>query len=253
MTVKAKDIIKKARYNLSDADGTRWTDERLLSLLSDGIKDVAKNTTLFVENIFYVVEDLVVDIDLTDVSTKILRAEYLDEPLPFYSFDEMDQKFGKEWQLTEGTKVEALVYDKQRNSLLKQYPIVENAQNTHIEYDGVYGIVTYISYSDIEPVLEEYYGDVASIPDDALIKFYYIRKHDEVTDINTVLEIDELLMQPLVHFVTGQAFRDNQDVQNRTLGNEELKFYYGMVEEYNLQKSELFVRTAHEARYRPHD
>lgn len=234
-------------------DASRWKDERLLSLLNDGMRDIAKNTTLFVENVFYVVEDDVVDIDLTSISTKILRAEYLDEKLPFYSFDEMDEKFGKLWQHDEGDRVKALVYDKQRNSLLKQYPICKNAINNHIVYDGVYGVITFISYSDIAPVIEEYYGDLAGIPDEAIIKFYYVRKHEKVTDINAELDIDDLLEQPLAHYIAGMALRDNQDVQNRTMGTEELKLYSGMVDEYNMQKSELFVRTPHEARYRPHD
>ena len=67
------------------------------------------------------------------------------------------------------------------------------------------------------------------------------------------LGIDDLVETPLMHYITGQALRDNQDVQNRSLGNEELQLYYNMVEEYNIQKSQLFVRTTREARYRPND
>jgi hypothetical protein len=249
----AKDILAKSRFTLSDTAKDRWSDERLLSLLNDGILHIAKSTTLFVETVFYVVTDLVVDIDLSTTVLKFLRAEYLDEPLPFYSFDEMDSKYGKAWQLNEGPKVTALVYDKQKNGLLKQYPIVSNAQNTNIVYNSLYGIVTYISYSDIEPILEAYYGDVASIPDDALIKFYYIRKHAKVTDINTELDIDDLVAQPLEHYITGMALRDNQDIQNRTMATEELKLFDAMIEEYNIEKSQLFVRTVREARYRPND
>ncbi len=248
----AKDILKKARYALSDTATDRWTDERLLALLNDGILDIAKNTTLFIENTFYTVANTVVDIDLTDRALKVLRAEYLDEPLPFYSFKEMDAK-SPTWQLDEGDEVEAIVYDEQRNGLLKQYPIVENAQNPHFEWSSVYGIVTYISYSDIQPVLEDYYGDISGIPDDALIKFYYIRKHEKIDDINTELDIDDLIEKPLVHYIVGTALRDNLDAQNRSMGTEELQLYYQTVEEYNIQKFYNFVRTKHEARYRPHD
>ena len=123
----AQDILTKVRYSLSDTDVDRWSDERLLSLLNDAIIDVAKNTTLFIETYIYTVANLLVDIDLTETALKIVRAEYLDEALPFYSFEEMDKK-DKDWQTVTGDKVEALVYDKQRNGLLKQYPIVENAK-----------------------------------------------------------------------------------------------------------------------------
>lgn len=249
----AKDIIKKARYTLSDTAGDRWTDERLLSLLNDAIEDIAKNTTLFVETKFYQVSNLVVDIDLTAVSLKVISGEYLDEPLPFYSFDQMVHKYGKNWQLDTGNKVLAIVYDKQRNGLLKQYPIVSNALNPHIEYNQLIGIVTDISYSDIQPVLADVYGDISSVPDEALIKFYYIRKHEVVTDINDVLNIDDAVVTPIKHYIAGMAFRDNQDVQNRNMGSEELKLYYNMVEEYSIQKAQLFVRPDYVARYRPND
>lgn len=248
----AKEILKQVRYNLSDMEADRWEDGRLLTLLNNGIKDIAKNTTLFVETLFYTVVDQVVDIDLSTQALKILRAEYNDLPLSFYSFDEMDKK-DKEWQLETGTEVKALVYDKQKNSLLKQYPIVTNAINDNIVYSSPYGIVTHISYSDILPELAETEGDVGAIPDDALIKFYYIRKHAKVIDINTELDIDELIEQPLISYITGHALRDNQDAQNRDMAKEELGMYYQLVEEYNIQKSQLFVRADLEAGYRPYD
>lgn len=249
----ASDILTSARYILSDTAKDRWSDARLLSLLNDAVIDIAKNTTLFVETIFYVVEDLVVDLELYSQSLKVLRAEYLDEKLPFYTFDEMDQKFGKTWQLDTGDKVKALVYDRQRNAQFKIYPIVSNAINNHITYTGPYGIITSISYSDILPVITGTYGDVSDIPPEALIKFYHVRKHAEISALGDTLYIDELTKNPLAHYVAGMALRDNQDVQNRSMANEELKFYYAMVEEYSVEKSLLFVRTVREARYRPND
>ena len=89
--MQAKDILKDIRYSLSD-NGTnkRWSDERLLSLLTQGIQDIAKNTVLFVESVIVTVQDDVVDIDLSDRATKITRVEYLDEPVALKSFAEMD-------------------------------------------------------------------------------------------------------------------------------------------------------------------
>lgn len=250
----ASDILLKARYTLSDTSKDRWTDARLLSLLNDAIIDTAKNTTLFVENVLYVVNDLVVDIDLSTTVLKLIRAEYLDEPLPLYSFDEMDQKYGKSWQLETGDKVKAIVYDKQKNGLFKLYPVVSNAINDNIIYNSPYGIITAISYSDIEPTLIGNYGDIGDIPPEGLIKFYYIRRHAKITALTDTLYIDELLDNPFAHYIAGMAFRDNQDTQNRALGTEELKLYYQMVDEYSIQKMEMFVRpTVHEVRYRASD
>lgn len=248
----AKEVLTEVRYILSDSAKDRWTDERLLILLNDGILDIAKNTTLFIETIFYVVTNLVVDIDMSALVIKFARAEYLDEPLPFYSFDEMDKK-DKKWQTKTGDKVEALVYDHQRAGVLKQYPIVSNAQNPNILYSGAYGIITYISYSDILPEVQDTYGDLGEIPDDGYIKFYYVRKHAKVTDINTTLEIDDLIKQPLIHYIAGMAFRDNQDTQSRGQAAEELSLYSAMTDNYSVEKSQSFSRAGYSAGYRPND
>jgi len=238
--MKAKDIINESRYILSDRQKERWSDERLLTLLNDGIIDIAKNTTLFIETVFYAIPNLNPDIDLTTTALKIVRVEYLDEVVPFYSFDEMD-KTNVLWQHEKGTEVRAIIYDKQRNMELKMFPIITNSQNPHIEYNQLFGVTTDISYSDIQPVLENNIGDISGIPDTALLKFYYIRKHAKITDINTDLNIDELVKNPLIHYVSGMALRDNQDAQNRSFASEELQMYYNLVEEYNIQKSKLYV------------
>lgn len=248
--ILAKDVLTEARYILSDTAKDRWSDVRLLKLLSDGLRDIAKNTTIFTETMFYVVANLAVDIDFTANAVKIVRAEYLDDELPFYSFDEMDEKDPK-WQLETGDKVKAIVYDKQRTGLYKLYPIVSNAQNYHIEYNQLLGVTTDISYSDILPVMGDSIGDIGVVPDDAVIKFYYIRKHDKVTDINTQLDIDDLFEIPLAHYVAGMALRDNQDAQNRQMAAEELQLYYNKINEHSIEKSKNFSRPGHTVRYNP--
>ena len=247
----AKDILNAARFTLSDTGKDRWTDARLLKLLDEGIKEIAKKTVIFVENRFVVMHNLMTVLDLSEVSTKIVRAEYLDIPVKFVTIDEMDRKLGKDWQFTKGSKLEALVYSRQPNSVLKLYPIIENAVNEHITYSSPFGIVTDISYSDILPIMTDHYGDIASIPNDALLKVYYVRKHPDLVDINQELFIDELCELPLQHYIAGRALRDNQDSQNRQMGNEELQFFYSLVDEYSIEKEKNFVRAPRTVPYRP--
>lgn len=242
MTIKAKEIIDDARYTLADTDKDRWSDSRLLKLLNHGISDIAKYTTLFVEDTLYKIQNNVVDIDMSNISTKIVRAEYLGVALPLYSFEQMDEKC-KDWQKHRDTKVKAIVYGHQRNGLVKQYPIVENSVNDLITYTGSYGIVTGITHSDLTEIrTEEIFGDLADLPSEGVIKFYYVRDHKKVVDINEVLDIDELVAPMLKHYVTGMALRDNQDTQNRALGNEELGLYSTMREKYEIEKENSFVR-----------
>ena len=164
----------------------------------------------------------------------------------------MDKKDSK-WQLKKGDKIKAIVYSKQRTSLYKQYPIVESGQNDHIVYNQLHGITTHISYSDVQPTLTNTFGDIASVPDDALVKFYYIRKHEKLTSIDDELKIDELVEEPLIHYVAGMALRDNIDAQNRTMASEEIAMYEGTVAMYAIEKLKQFARADNNARYRPYD
>lgn len=244
-------ILTKCRYTLSDTDKSRWSDARLLSLLDDGVKDLAKRTILFTEKLYYQVNNLQVDIDLTDDAVKVTRVEYLDEKLDVFSFEEMDVKYGKDWQLDTGDKVKALVTNHQERGVYKIYPIVDNTLNPHVEYTSLYGITTDISYSDIQPILSNVYGDVSGVPDVALLTFYYVRKHADITDLADELNIDTEMQQMLQHYIVGHAFRDSIDEQNRSQGNEELQLYYQKTEEYSVERSEGFAKKLRHIEYRP--
>lgn len=54
---------------------------------------------------------------------------------------------------------------------------------------------------------------------------YYIKKPSTITTITDTLDIDDIFDSAIKYYVTGKALRDDMDTQNRTVGNEELKFY----------------------------
>lgn len=249
----AKDIIKEVRLILADRHGERWSDDRLLLLLNNGIRDIAKNTVIFTESIYYKVINSVYDVDLSDSVVKFLRADYMEKPLKWLTYAQADHELGEDWQAKTSDKITHLIYDQQKAGALRLYPIPVNTYNEWIEYDSVYGGVTHISYSDLQPTLTNDPGVIASIEDKALIKFYYIRKHDKITDINAELYIDDLCEEPLIHYVTCFALRDNQDAQNRNMANEEYALYERFIQDHEIQKQRLYNRSEITARYRPHD
>ena len=245
----AKDIIKSARYILSDTAVNRWTDERLLSLINDGLADIAKTTILFTTTLFAGISDNVVDYDLSDRIVKIHRVEYLDKPLPMYSFKQMD-KICPGWQLEKGDKPKAIIYDLQNPGQYKIYPIVANAENSYLVFSQVYGMITFISYSDIEFLVADTFGALGSLANTGYLKIFYTRKHPKVVDTNATIELHDFTLEPLAHYVAGRALRDNADVHNRTVGNEELQFYTLALEDYAEEKQKNFVTTVHETEYR---
>lgn len=248
--ILAKEILKQARYTLSDLSKDRYSDERLLALLDQGVKDIAKNTTIFVEFSYIVIANNVVDYDFSPIATKIVRVEYLDQPVDFKTYADMDRN-GRLWQHEVGDRPKAFVVDNHKRAYVKMYPIVNNAYNPYITYSSLYGITTDISYTDILPVMEDHYGDIGSIPAQALLKLFYVRKHEDIIDINQEVIIDELCKEPLAHYIAGRALRDNQDTQNRAMAAEEMQFYYNLVNEFSVQKEANFANVKRETVYRP--
>jgi len=244
----AKEILEEARQTLSDTGVDRWTDARLISLLNNCLKDLAKNTILFTNTGYAAIVDQVVDFDLSSTVVKIHRIEYDNEPLPFYTFEEMDKK-KYNWQLDTGDKPTAIIYNKQNQGQFKIYPIVENAQDDNIVFDQPYGVITAIEYSDLEILFSDTLGDLGSYVDSGTLKIFYTRKHTKITDINDTVELDDLILNTIGHYIAGNALRDNVDVQNRTLGNEELGMYKTDIEEYSAEKAKNFGPQVYETGY----
>lgn len=246
----ASKIISNVRDTLSDADKERYTDARLIKLLNDAMLDIATNSTLLIDTKFVGVSNNVVDYDLSSIMVRLLRVEYLDEPMRLYSFEEMD-KLNPQWQLEYGSTVKAIIYSKQKVGTFKVYPIPQNAINDHISYSSSYGIVTSITYSDILPIVADTLGDISYIPSEALLKLYYIRKPTEATALTDELNIDNNTQKAIEHYIAGFALRDNHDQQNRVMGAEELKLFYQIMDEYSIQRFNSFAQVELEVEYTP--
>jgi len=244
----AKEIIDEARLILSDVDSDRWSDARLISLLNNCLKDLSKNTILFTNTGYAAIVDQVVDYDLALTTVKIHRIEYNDEPLKMLTFEEMDKK-KYQWQLDTGDKPTAIIYNKQNQGQFKIYPIVSNAQDGNIVFSQSYGIVTAITYSDLEILFSDILGDLGSYVDTGTLKIFYTRKHVKITDINDVVNLDDLILSTIAHYIAGHALRDNGDVQNRIVGNEELQMYKDDIIEYSAEKAKNFGNKIYEVGY----
>lgn len=246
----AKDVIKSARFILSDTDAQRWTDERLLALLNDGLADIAKTTILFIDTVFVELVNEQTDYDLSAFAVKIIRIEYEDKPLTLTTFGEMDKKYPI-WQQAEGDKLKAYMLDKQREANIKVYPKLKNSNLANVDFGGTYGIITGVTYSDLQLNVSNVFGDLGAVAEDGFIKVFYVRKVARLTSLLDEIYVSSIAEEPLAHYVAGRALRDNQDTQNRTLGNEEINLYKQQLEEYSMEKAKNFSQSQFAVSYRP--
>ncbi len=147
---RISDILLRARDTLADPNGERWSDPRLLRLLSEGQEDIAKQTRLLKGELD--IETLAGEsvYDLPSDVWLITRASFDGCKLPLHTHHELDElvrtrainqedvyysrrgrgsstsDFGFAdycWELDTGVDVEALIYDRRNADSVKLYPI----------------------------------------------------------------------------------------------------------------------------------
>ena len=245
-----KDLLHRARHTLSDLTANRWTDERLLILLNEGLNDIAKNTILFVKTGYISLASQQTEYDLSSFATKILRIEYLDEPLAYFSHSEMDKK-DSAWQQREGSYLKAYILDKQKEACIKLYPKLINSNSSVIDFGSSFGIITGLTYSDLPIELSETFGDLGEVDAKDFIKVYYIERPVELTSILDELELSTVIQEAVTHYIAARAFRDNIDAQSRSMGSEELNLYTNQLAAYVLEKAKSFSQSGYTVPYNP--
>ena len=179
------DILTKARDRLVDHDKQRWSDARLLRLVDEAQKDIAKHSKILKGDTSIQLAEGQHTYDLPSDVWLITRAAFADCEIPLTSYDQMDEQGRKEvitdrdynayerhrgyninygdnygrvcWELTEGSRIEYVIYDNRDMDRIRVYPI-PNADIAANDY-------TFSNDGDIEFVGVEVFGVVIGIDD----------------------------------------------------------------------------------------
>jgi len=243
---RVADILTRVRDSLSDDAGDRWTDARLLRLIDEAQKDLAKKSLLLRSKIGVA---LLADINvyqLPDDTIHFLRFVNADgEEIPVVTHEEMDKlNFG--WEIVTGTEIEYIVYDKLNPRMFKVYPIPSAADDgdgesfttsdfgvvTLSEDDAVddFGIATSITTSaTLTATWNSDFGvltDMSSVFQSIVVYYYrYSTLIDAIDIAPSVMEIDAIYDRAIKLYVVGEALLDDKDTQDVTLGRSRKKEY----------------------------
>lgn len=244
---RVADILERVRDSLSDSTGDRWSDARLLRLIDEAQKDLAKKSLLLREKIGV---SLLADISVYELPTDTIHTQRFvnaeGEEIVCKTHEQMD-KLDPGWEIRTGDEVEYIVYDKLNPRQFKIYPIITasdgGAGETFLTDD--YGVVTAV---DEDTVLDDY-GVAASITTSATLTATWSSVYGVVTDESTIyqsivvyyyrypveinaidiapseLEIDAIYDRALKLYVVGEALLDDKDTQDVTLGRSRKKEY----------------------------
>lgn len=235
-------VLQRARYSLSDPNKTRWTDEHLLTLLSEGQRDMATRALLLKKTIFmpliankaiYTLPTDYINLEAAWVSSKGSR--YL---LEYVAYRDLSKRV-RNWQSVSG-RPQYIVTELDNRLTITLYPMPKDIETTSsldrdsitgiitggkgIKLDNPYGTITDFNEVDVEQL--EAYGIVTGmqkVVDELELLYYYTPDYLKSDDEDLVLP--DTVDQGLQHYVVGMALRDDKDTMNRQMGMEELNLY----------------------------
>lgn len=240
---RTEQIIARARQSLGDVAKTRWSDEQLLTLLSEGQQDMSIRCLLLKKEVTI---DLLEGEDVYTLPSDFIKLEAawasVDESsrsaLTLVSYKDFYANYrgqavsGQPTHIITGLtdRLNVMLYP--TPSALTQQHVFESddvtgviAEGENMQFDKPYGLIANI---DFEGTIEcnSPYGiitDIVEIVSTLTVVYYY--KPDVLTSMQDELTISDTCDQGLRYYVVGMALRDDMDTRNRAAATEELLLY----------------------------
>ena len=235
------DILLRARDTLADPDSRRYSNDRLLRLLSDAQKDISIRARLIRSKVSVQLFTDVAEYALPDNCYLATRVTLEGCPLNLTTYDILDTNLGCNWQTETSNTPDAIVYDRSNQTVFRVYPIPSGEQLTAFaNLDQTEGVVTAVSGAD--PFSE--FGLVTDfkVPDYNMLvspfgvitgiqellpalEVQYFALSDTLTNTAMPLQVPALFDNAMKYYVTAMALRDDLDTQSRQTGSEEFQLY----------------------------
>lgn len=219
---RVQTILTNARGALSDPDKERWTDARLLSLLSKAQIHFATKSRLFINTSQIVIQLNNADYELPGDAFLLIRVVGPDGRIPLISSYELDRK-DPDWQTRTGERIENIVYDLKSPGKFKIFPVItQQPEAAPYEFDSLYGVAVSLDTTECVEINDQY-GVISDT--DVFMAAQYIRIPARLEADTDELEVPYVYDDVLENYVVAHAFRDDLDTQHRTLGAEYLALY----------------------------
>lgn len=238
---RVDDIITRVRDSLSDQAGARWSLDRLRRLIDEAQTDIATKALLLRKKVQIKIEADINEYQLPSDAFMLSRVVNSDgDLLPILSHSFMDDEKDA-WEIDTGSSIERVVFDKLNPGRIKVYPIPTEANSGEIFINADYGIIATIEgdiitgdLGDLVDVsvtaldtttFNSIYGFTVGMEETVgvLTVYYNYKPAGFLTSLTLVIE--DNWDKAIKHYVVGMCLRDDQDTQNRSVGNDELIMY----------------------------
>ena len=248
---RVRRYIDDIRAELADPRKERWSDSRLLSLLSDAQAELAHELSVLVSRVTLSVVEGVREYALPDNADILLRVYTPDGPIEKVSHFEMDAQYPT-WEFTTGPTIERVVYDLLTPNKIILYPIPsqdgatapyvfeagDNEAYVGSEYFGVvtnidnytfntnFGEITDLFQPGFQESFNQQFGvvtDINQVIDSLVVQ--YARRPAVLTSLNSELELSESFKLALIHLSCFRALSADLDTKSAQLANTHFQLY----------------------------
>lgn len=244
------DYLLNIRQELADPKGERWSNSRLLSLLSDSQTEIAHELRCLISKITIAVVEGTREYKLPDDTDILLRAYGENGPIEVLSHYEMDS-VNCTWEHDTGPTVSKVIFDLLTPNRIILYPIPSKnsagAQYTFTDGDESFvggerlGVVTAIdnySFSSpfgvvtklFEPGILESISSVYGVTTDiseiySTLAIQYARRPAVLTSTNSIIELTESAKLAMVHLTCARALSADLDTKSAALASTHFSLY----------------------------
>jgi len=262
----ASSLISRIRYKVGDTKATKWSDDRIIELINEGLDEMARKAYIYKSSIAIPIlpyqRELVIP-DENFISLLELKIERV--PIKPVAFDKLN-KIPK-WEEDIGASISMVAYNMQNPRHLTLYPLLSETttnysaleDNTNgylldvpnLSRDYLFGIITSIDTTNTvipiniyDPTNLSSSGGLTSISDTFIIaEVKYSAIPATVTAITDAVTIEKRHSQTLVYYVSGMLLLDDNRTESVNKGSLFIQKYNGELKEASETSSTTYQNT----------
>jgi len=213
MSERINDILKEVRVVLNDVSKHRWTDERLVTLISKGQQELCRKVPLLTNNTTTTVYPGLEKLQLPGNCVKLLTARSEAGSLPMVTMEEVDD-MDPDWEESVGANIIALIVNNLSQRDVRPYPLLaDGAQTQLIKF----------RYSILPP------------------KISLVSSTGDIV-VDNDLQVDSMWDEAITQYVIGKAFIDYGDTTSLSRAQVALGEYTAYLTEASRRSKSSFSK-----------
>lgn len=270
MSSRVSKLLVDIRAELADPTEERWSNARLLTLLSQAQTEIALETRVLIARVTLPIVAGQREYVLDSNTELVLRAYSERGDIEMLSHFEMDD-YKATWESDTGPTVEKIVYDLLTPNRIILYPTPSlstgadvytfeaGESNPYIggellgvvtsidnySFTSTQGVVTNLSQPGITESFDSPFGVVTSISESSgTLKIQYAKRPAELTSIDTPLELSDSFRKAMLHLVCSNALTADIDAKANALADKHYQLYMVQLSRLKNNKAHNQVRGA---------